>query len=154
MAPATPSSLVDERNATPHTEVAPPNVSVTDSSQRQVAADTLVNAQLIVCRGCCCGRVDRGHPEVPVDALKAAWKEHGLRQRVHLTVSGCLGPCKRSNVALLITGGEQIWLGELREAAHYEALVGWARAVFEHGENAELPTILQARRFERWADSI
>lgn len=55
-----------------------------------------VRAQLAVCVGCCCGRVDRGHPEVPVDALAAAWKEHELGGHVQLTVSRGLGPCDRA----------------------------------------------------------
>lgn len=107
-------------------------------------------AQVVVCVGCCCGRVDRGHPDVPVEALKAAWEEHGLRKYVQLTVSGCLGPCDLSNVALLMTERGQTWLGELREAAHYEALVGWARDVAERGADVGLPEILAPHRFERW----
>ena len=30
--------------------------------------------QGVVCVGCCCGRVERGKPQVPVDWLKAQWK--------------------------------------------------------------------------------
>ncbi|MEM6673133.1 MAG: (2Fe-2S) ferredoxin domain-containing protein [Planctomycetota bacterium] len=109
-------------------------------------------AQVALCKGCCCGRVDRGHPEVPVDSIKAAWNEHDLRTSVQLTVSGCLGPCDVSNVVLLMMDGEQIWLGGLHEPAHYVAVIAWALDVAERGAEAELPESLKAHRFERWAN--
>ena len=72
-------------------------------------------AQVMVCVGCCCGQVERGRSEVPIYELKFLWKNYGLRKKVQLTVSGCLGPCDMHNVALLISDGGQIWLGNLRE---------------------------------------
>jgi hypothetical protein len=68
-------------------------------------ADPLVTkrqplAQLLFCQGCCCGRTDRGHPEVPAGRLKAVWKAEKLNRSVQLTISGCLGPCDVANVAL------------------------------------------------------
>ncbi len=60
-------------------------------------------AQLVFCQGCCCGRTDRGRPEVPVGRLKEVWKGEKLNRSVQLTISGCLGPCDRANVALVIT---------------------------------------------------
>ncbi|MEM7309772.1 MAG: (2Fe-2S) ferredoxin domain-containing protein [Planctomycetota bacterium] len=104
----------------------------------------------MLCVGCCCGRVDRGKAEVPVEALKAAWNEHRLVRHAQLTVSGCLGPCDLHNVVLLMREGKQTWLGELRAAAHFEALVAWAPDVVEHGADAKLPEILAPHRFERW----
>jgi hypothetical protein len=50
-------------------------------------------AQLAFCRGCCCGRTDRGRPEVPVERLKQIWAAEKLNRTVQLTISGCLGPC-------------------------------------------------------------
>ena len=107
-------------------------------------------AQVVLCVGCCCGRVDRGKPEVPVDMLKAAWKEHGLRRIVQLPVSGCLGPCDLHNVVLLMTEHGQTWLGGLERTADFEPLIDWARAVVEHGPQAPLPESLARYRFERW----
>jgi cobaltochelatase CobN len=60
-------------------------------------------AQLLLCKGCCCGRTDRGLPEVPVERIKAAWKAEKLNRGVQLTISGCLGPCDLPNVAVLVT---------------------------------------------------
>ena len=52
----------------------------------------------------CCGNLEKGHDEVPVSALKEAWKEKALGDSVELTISGCLGPCSMRNVVLLETG--------------------------------------------------
>ena len=59
--------------------------------------------QVLVCVGCCCGRVDRGKPEVPVDWLKADWKAARLNPYIQLTISGCLGPCDLPNVVAVLT---------------------------------------------------
>jgi hypothetical protein len=34
----------------------------------------LMLAQISICDGCCCGKMDKGHPEVPVQWLKQEWK--------------------------------------------------------------------------------
>ena len=107
-----------------------------------------MSSRVVVCSGCCCGRVDRGHSEVPVDALNSAWEEHDLENSVGLTISGCLGPCKMHNVSLILVGGEKIWLGELSEEAHFEALVEWAMDVSQNGASAKLPEILNKQIFE------
>lgn len=43
--------------------------------------------------GCCCGRTERGYAAVPVDVYKQEWLGRKLRNSVHLTKAGCLGPC-------------------------------------------------------------
>jgi len=35
----------------------------------------LVVGQITICRGCCCGNVERGLPEVPVEWLKSEWRK-------------------------------------------------------------------------------
>ena len=107
-----------------------------------------MSSRVVVCSGCCCGRVDRGHSEVPVDALNGAWEKHDLENSIGLTISGCLGPCKMHNVSLILVGGEKIWLGGLSEEAHFEALVEWAMDVSQNGASAKLPEILNKQIFE------
>lgn len=91
-----------------------------------------------------------GRSEVPFDELKSLWKNYGFRKKVQLTVSGCLGPCDMHNVALLMSHRGQIWLGNLRERAEFEALAEWAHEVIQKGPEARLPNILESHRFERW----
>jgi cobaltochelatase CobN len=102
------------------------------------------------CLGCCCGRTDRGHPDVPVERLKAVWKEERLNRSVQLTVSGCLGPCDLANVALVITPGGNLWLGGLAGDAPYEALIDWARECHRRGRLVPLPERLGPHRFDRF----
>ena len=104
---------------------------------------------ITVCNGCCCGRVEKGHNEVPLKSLKTAWKERGLGNSVKLTISDCLGPCSMHNVTLLKTEKGQTWLGKLSSDEHYDALVEWAHNVAHYGVEGELPDILVQRQFDR-----
>lgn len=106
--------------------------------------------QVLVCRGCCCGRVERGKPEVPVDWLKAQWKAARLNPYVQLTISGCLGPCDRPNVVAVLTEADQQWIGELSCQAHYDALLGWAQACGSTRRIEPLPAALSERTFRRF----
>jgi len=106
--------------------------------------------QVIVCLGCCCGRTDKGHPEVPVDWLKAEWRKRLLPKKIHLTISGCVGPCDASNVVTLLFGEHSVWLGGLSTFAHYEAIADWAADCAERDELAPLPPSLARYRMTRF----
>ena len=72
--------------------------------------------QLFVCSsGCCCGRTADGHAPVPTDLYHQEWERRRLRNRVHLTQSGCRGPCTLANVALLLFGGREIWFHSITD---------------------------------------
>ena len=116
----------------------------------KTTTSSLKHAQVVVCVGCCCGQIDRGRSEVPIDELKYLWKNYGLRKKVQLTVSGCLGPCDMHNVTLLMSDRGQIWLGNLRERAEFEALAEWAHEVNQKGSEASFPEILEPHQFDRW----
>ncbi len=106
--------------------------------------------QVLVCIGCCCGRVDRGKPEVPVDWLKAQWKAARLNPYIQLTISGCLGPCDLPNVVAVLTATGQQWIGQLNQREHYEALVQWGQACGAARRVEPPPLALRQRFFERF----
>jgi cobaltochelatase CobN len=106
--------------------------------------------QVLVCIGCCCGRVDRGKPEVPVDWLKAEWKAARLNPYIQLTISGCLGPCDLPNVIAVLTETGQQWFGPLNQREHYEALLAWGRACSAAQRVEPPPAVLHERFFERF----
>ena len=106
--------------------------------------------QLLLCKGCCCGKTERGLPEVPVDRIKAAWKSEKLNRVIQLTISGCLGPCELPNVAVLMTPDRTTWLGRIAGDDHYDALIGWARDSAAAGGPLPIPEELGAYRFERF----
>jgi cobaltochelatase CobN len=66
--------------------------------------------------GCCCGRTDRGYAEVPVDVYKEEWTRRKIRNQVHLTKGGCLGPCLLANVASLVFDGKSVWFHSVNSA--------------------------------------
>jgi hypothetical protein len=111
-------------------------------------------AQIVFCVGCCCGRVDRGHPQLPVDKLKGVWRAEKLNASVQLTISGCLGPCDLANVALVILPEGNVWLGGLAGAALYDELIAWARACHAANRALPLPPALDAHRFERYRGEL
>lgn len=101
-----------------------------------------------ICDGCCCGRVEKDNHEVPVDYLRKAWKENGLREHVKLTISGCLGPCKMNNVSLITAGSERIWLGKLNRIEYYEEIVDWAKDIAGGSGELIVPEILAKLQFD------
>ena len=107
-------------------------------------------AQIVLCKGCCCGQTERGLPAVPLDYLKPIWKSEKLNKVVQLTVSGCLGPCDLPNVCAIVTPQEQAWYGRLTTTEDYAVLVDWARQCQAKGEITPLPSALAHLRFERW----
>lgn len=106
--------------------------------------------QVLICLGCCCGRTDKGKPAVPTDWLKAEWKRRGLLKHVHLTITGCLGPCEIANVVSIVTPGGTHWFGDIDGLGHYQALLDWAVASAAAGELQPLPRLLESHRFSRY----
>ena len=85
--------------------------------------------------GCCCGRSERGYAEVPVDVYKEEWLRRKMRNTVHLTKAGCLGPCVLANVACLVFDGRAVWFHSVNSP--------WqVRQIFEY-----IDAMLKADRF-------
>ena len=85
--------------------------------------------------GCCCGRTERGYAAVPADTFKDEWLRRKLRNVVHLTKAGCLGPCALANVASLVFDGRAIWFHSVNTPWH-------VRLIFDYIE-----TMVRADRF-------
>jgi len=109
-------------------------------------------AGLLLCKGCCCGKTERGLPAVPVERIKAVWKAEKLNKGVQLTISGCLGPCDVPNVAVVVTAEGSRWYGLLDGDGHYDALIDWARSCAAAGVALPVPEALARHRFERFDD--
>ena len=85
--------------------------------------------------GCCCGRTERGYAPVPADTFKDEWLRRKLRNAVHLTKAGCLGPCALANVASLVFDGRAVWFHSVNTPWH-------VRLIFDYIE-----TMVRADRF-------
>jgi len=95
---------------------------------------------LFVCSlGCCCGRTDKGFDAVPQDLYHHEWERRKLRNKVHLTQSGCLGPCSLANVVLLQFDGQPIWFHSINDEALIHAVYDYIDHLFAAGQFV-LPT--------------
>ncbi|NOT27935.1 MAG: cobalt chelatase [Acidobacteria bacterium] len=79
--------------------------------------------------GCCCGRTERGYAAVPADAFTDEWKRRRLRNVVHLTKAGCLGPCALANVASLTFDGRAVWFHSVNTAWHVRLIYDYIEAM-------------------------
>ena len=78
---------------------------------------------LFVCAtGCCCGDTTRKYAPVPTQLYHNEWERRKLRNKVHMTNSGCLGPCPLANVALLIFDTHHIWFHSVNSEAQVVAI--------------------------------
>jgi cobaltochelatase CobN len=103
--------------------------------------------QLFVCAtGCCCGRTGDGFAPVPADLYHAEWERRRLRNLVHLTIGGCLGPCALANVVLLVLDGQALWFHSVNTEPLVLALYDHVEAVLEAG-HVQPPPALAALQF-------
>lgn len=111
--------------------------------------------QIVICAlGCCCNRVDKGKPAIPVEWLKKEFKERRLLRHIQLTFAGCLGPCDLVNVVTIVTPTETIWLGGLTENWQFEELLKWSIGSSEVERLLPIPEKLASYRFERWREPL
>ena len=79
--------------------------------------------------GCCCGRTERGYAAVPVDTFKDEWLRRKLRNVVHLTKAGCLGPCSLANVASLVFDGRSVWFHSVNTPWHVRLIYDYIESM-------------------------
>ncbi len=104
--------------------------------------------QLFVCAtGCCCGHTERGHDPVPTDLYHTEWERRRLRNKIHLSMGGCLGPCALSNVVLLFFAGRDIWLHSVKGAEHVLAIYDYIEAMLAASDYLPPPPALAANVF-------
>ncbi|MGQ9896297.1 MAG: hypothetical protein ACUVR8_01860 [Acidobacteriota bacterium] len=109
----------------------------------------IIEGQLFVCQGCCCGQTERGFPAVPLVVYKQEWKARGLQLRIHLTVTGCLGPCQLANVILILFGGETVWLHSINDEATVRLVFDYLESMLASGRYLPPSGALAARHFNR-----
>jgi cobaltochelatase CobN len=110
------------------------------------------DGHLFVCNGCCCGRTEKGFPELPLDEFKRQWKERGIRRRVHLTISGCLGPCPLANVVLILFRGRSAWFHSINSPADVTLLYDYLEGMLLAESYLDPPAELARRLFGRYID--
>lgn len=105
--------------------------------------------QLFVCSlGCCCGRTDKGFAPVPQDLHHQEWERRKLRNQVHLTQSGCLGPCSLANVVLLMFDGHPLWFHSINDENLVIAIYNYIEAMVRADGFIEPPPVLLPLLFD------
>jgi nitrile hydratase accessory protein len=104
--------------------------------------------QLLVCAtGCCCGRTEDGFAAVPTDLFHQEWERRRLRNVVHLTIGGCLGPCALANVVLLLFDGQAQWFHSVDTDALVLSLYDHVEAMLDADGCLAPPPALAAYQF-------
>jgi cobaltochelatase CobN len=104
--------------------------------------------QLFVCAtGCCCGRTQDGFAAVPSELYHREWERRRLRNIVHLTIGGCLGPCALANVVLLLFDGQALWFHSIDSEALVLALYDHVEAMLDADVCLPVPAPLISHQF-------
>ena len=59
---------------------------------------------------------------MPAELYHNEWERRRLRNRVHLTIGGCLGPCALANVVQLVFGERIVFFHSVNDEATVLAL--------------------------------
>lgn len=97
--------------------------------------------------GCCCGRTDRGYLPVPADLFKEEWLRRKIRNVVHLTKAGCLGPCALANVASLVFDTRSVWFHSISQPWQVVAIFDYIEAMLAADRYLPPPLELTAFTF-------
>lgn len=115
----------------------------------------LHRGHLFVCsKGCCCGRTDQGFKPVPETLYHREWERRKLRNRVHLTQSGCLGPCSLANVVLLMFDGVPLWFQGIDNEGLIVTLYDYLEAMVKGEGVLPIPDALKAHQFDYYAWAV
>jgi cobaltochelatase CobN len=142
----TDTKSVDE----PLPEIIPNRFVFVRRADQEMKKTRVLEGQLLVCQGCCCGQTERGMPALPLDDFKRQWKERGVRLRVHLTITGCLGPCPLANVVLILFAGEAVWLHSINTPQHVTAIYDYLEAMLAAEKYLPPEGLLASCHFNRF----
>jgi len=113
-----------------------------------------LQGSLLVCSkehgNCCCGWTDKGRAPVNTALYGAEWERRKLRNKLHLSFTGCLGPCAVRNNALLILLGRAIWLKDLNDDALISTIFDYVESMLEAGHVLPPPAALRDHVYERY----
>ena len=113
-----------------------------------------VVGNLFVCSrangNCCCGWAEKDRMPFDNALWSDEWDRRKIRSRVHLTFSGCLGPCAVGNNALLQLWGRSIWLKDLNQPELAVAVFDYVEAMLTAGTVLPIPDALTGHVYERY----
>jgi YHS domain-containing protein len=110
---------------------------------------------LLVCArqhgSCCCGWDEKGRMPFETTLWGDEWERRKIRNRLHLTFTGCLGPCAVGNSALLQIHGRSIWFKDLNEDTLVSTVFDYIESMLACGTTLPPPPELAAHVYERFS---
>jgi cobaltochelatase CobN len=115
-----------------------------------------LQGQLLVCArqhgSCCCGWDEKGRmPFDPQTLWGDEWERRKIRNRVHLSFTGCLGPCAVGNNALLLLHGHSSWLKDLNQPDLALMVYNWIGDMLAVGHVLPPPDRLRNHVYDRFS---
>jgi len=99
---------------------------------------------------CCCGWAEKGRMPFDNALWSDEWERRKLRSRVHLTFSGCLGPCAVGNNALLQLHDRSIWFKDLNDPSLAPRVFDYIEEMLASGSVLPVPGALAGHVYERY----
>lgn len=113
-----------------------------------------LSGNLFVCSkangNCCCGWTEKGRMPFDNTLWSDEWERRRIRSRVHLSFTGCLGPCAVGNNALLQIFGQSIWFKDLNDIRFAPAVFDYIEAMLAAGAVLPVPEALAEHVYQRY----
>lgn len=113
-----------------------------------------LQGNLFVCSkahgNCCCGWTEKGRAPVNVALYESEWERRKIRNQVHLTFTGCLGPCVAGNNVLLQLFGHSIWFKDLNDDRYIPAIFDYIEELLAAGRMVPPPAELVDHVYARY----
>ncbi len=116
-----------------------------------------VQGNLFVCSkahgNCCCGWTEKGRAPVNLDLYSQEWEKRRIRNKIHLSFTGCLGPCAVGNNALLMLAGRSIWFKDLNDDKFILLIFDYVEALLKNPNSQPIPELAD-HIYERYLPTI
>ena len=113
-----------------------------------------LQGNLFVCSkahgNCCCGWTEKGRAPVNVALYESEWERRKIRNKLHLTFTGCLGPCAVGNNVLLQLFGQSIWFKDLNDDSYIPAIFDYIETMLQAGQPVPPPDMLADHVYARY----
>lgn len=113
-----------------------------------------LQGNLFVCSqahgSCCCGWTAKGRAAINQSLYEQEWERRKIRNTLHLTFTGCLGPCAVGNTVLLQLYGQSIWFKDLNDDALIPLIFDYVEAMLAAGHVLPAPPALTDHIYARY----
>lgn len=113
-----------------------------------------LQGNLLVCTrangSCCCGWTEKGRAPINIDLYQQEWEGRKIRNKVHLTFTGCLGPCAVGNNAMLQLFSRSIWFKDLNDDALIPVMFDYIETMLQANHILPPPAELSDHVYERY----